>query len=68
MGGLVLLSVFNVSSLVSMSINEKKICTALQNRLEKEHKINVLRNGNIHEISTSDLVVGDICIIKYGKY
>ncbi|XP_046911499.2 plasma membrane calcium-transporting ATPase 2 isoform X1 [Dermatophagoides farinae] len=39
---------------------------ALQNRLEKEHKINVLRNGNIHEISTSDLVVGDICIIKYG--
>ncbi|XP_027201973.2 plasma membrane calcium-transporting ATPase 2-like [Dermatophagoides pteronyssinus] len=39
---------------------------ALQNRLEKEHKINILRNGNIYEISTSDLVVGDICIIKYG--
>ncbi|UXI20155.1 hypothetical protein NH340_JMT06098 [Sarcoptes scabiei] len=42
------------------------LSSALQKRLEKENKINVLRNGNIYEIPISDLVVGDICIINYG--
>ena len=43
------------------------IKTELQNSLEKEQKINVLRNKAIVEISISNLVVGDVCIIKYGK-
>lgn len=38
----------------------------LQSRLEKEQKINVLRDRTISEISITSLVVGDVCIVKYG--
>lgn len=38
----------------------------LQNRIEGEHKFSVIRQGEIKQISVSDIVVGDICQIKYG--
>uniref|UniRef100_A0A5K3EMZ7 P-type Ca(2+) transporter n=1 Tax=Mesocestoides corti TaxID=53468 RepID=A0A5K3EMZ7_MESCO len=38
----------------------------LQSRIEAEQKFTVLRSGRIKEISISDIVVGDVCLIKYG--
>ena len=40
----------------------------LQAQLEKEQKINVLRDKKITEISITEVVVGDVCIIKYGNH
>ncbi|XP_037926047.1 plasma membrane calcium-transporting ATPase 2 isoform X3 [Hermetia illucens] len=38
----------------------------LQNRIEGEHKFSVLRGGEVRQIGVGDIVVGDICQIKYG--
>lgn len=38
----------------------------LQNRIEGEHRFSVIRAGEVKQISVSDIVVGDICQIKYG--
>lgn len=38
----------------------------LQNRIEGEHKFAVIRNGEPKDISVGEIVVGDICQIKYG--
>ena len=38
----------------------------LQNKIETEHKINVIRHGEPIELVTKDLVVGDVCQIGYG--
>ncbi|KAG8183112.1 hypothetical protein JTE90_024422 [Oedothorax gibbosus] len=38
----------------------------LQNRIEHEHKFAVIRGGEVIQIPVSDIVVGDICQVKYG--
>ena len=38
----------------------------LQSRIEGEHKFAVIRNGEAMLIFVGDIVVGDICQIKYG--
>jgi len=38
----------------------------LQQQLDKQLKCLVVRNGDISQVPSSDVVVGDICIIKYG--
>jgi Ca2+ transporting ATPase len=38
----------------------------LQSRIEGEHKFSVIRNGDAMQILVGDIVVGDICQIKYG--
>ena len=38
----------------------------LQSRIEGEHKFSVIRNGEPIQILIGDIVVGDICQIKYG--
>ncbi|XP_070503419.1 plasma membrane calcium-transporting ATPase 2 isoform X3 [Chironomus tepperi] len=38
----------------------------LQSRIEGEHKFAVIRNGEAMQILVGDIVVGDICQIKYG--
>lgn len=38
----------------------------LQSRIEHEHKFSVIRGGEVIQIPVSDLVVGDICQVKYG--
>lgn len=38
----------------------------LQNRIEGEHKFSVIRGGEARNIGVGDIVVGDICQIKYG--
>ena len=39
----------------------------LQRHLDKQLKSLVVRNGDIRQVPSNDLVVGDICIIKYGN-
>lgn len=41
--------------------------SGLQNRIEHEHKFSVIRGGEVIQIPVSDLVVGDICQVKYGE-
>ncbi|XP_014482520.1 PREDICTED: plasma membrane calcium-transporting ATPase 2 isoform X5 [Dinoponera quadriceps] len=38
----------------------------LQSRIEGEHKFSVIRQAEVKQVSVSDIVVGDICQIKYG--
>ncbi|XP_032238959.1 plasma membrane calcium-transporting ATPase 4 isoform X2 [Nematostella vectensis] len=38
----------------------------LQSKIELEHKFTVIRNGDAKEILNSEIVVGDLCQIKYG--
>lgn len=38
----------------------------LQNRIEGEHKFSVIRGGQASNIGVGEIVVGDICQIKYG--
>ncbi|KAH8022523.1 hypothetical protein HPB51_025086 [Rhipicephalus microplus] len=37
----------------------------LQNRIEQEHKFAVIRGGEVHQIAVTEIVVGDICQVKY---
>ncbi|XP_073958849.1 plasma membrane calcium-transporting ATPase 3 isoform X5 [Choristoneura fumiferana] len=38
----------------------------LQSRIEGEHKFAVIRGGEVNQVSINEIVVGDICQIKYG--
>lgn len=38
----------------------------LQSRIEQEHKFAVIRGGEVHQIAVTEIVVGDICQVKYG--
>lgn len=39
----------------------------LQNKIEKDHQASVVRDNRIQQIPIADLVVGDLCFIKYGN-
>lgn len=41
---------------------------ALQTKVREEQKISVIRNGEVGMIPVHQLLVGDICLIKYGEY
>ncbi|RWS14795.1 plasma membrane calcium-transporting ATPase 3-like protein [Dinothrombium tinctorium] len=38
----------------------------LQSRIEHEHKFSVIRGGEVIQVNVADIVVGDICQVKYG--
>ncbi|BFZ10933.1 hypothetical protein BsWGS_13969 [Bradybaena similaris] len=46
--------------------SKEKQFRGLQNRIENEHKFATIRKGVLEQIPVSDLVVGDICQVKYG--
>jgi len=46
---------------------KEKQFRGLQNRIEHEHRFATIRGGELVQIPVGDLVVGDICQIKYGK-
>lgn len=39
----------------------------LQNKIEQEHKFSGVRGGEMMQIPVSDVLVGDICLVKYGE-
>lgn len=45
---------------------KEKQFRGLQNKIEHEHKFATLRSGEVIQIPVSDIVVGDICQVKYG--
>ena len=47
---------------------KEKQFRGLQNKIEHEHKFAVIRSGELHQIPVGEIVVGDICQTKYGKY
>jgi Ca2+ transporting ATPase len=47
--------------------NKERQFRDLQKRLDDDQHFSVLRNGEIREVSTADLVVGDIAQFKYGN-
>jgi len=38
----------------------------LQSKIEHEHKFATLRAGQVQQVPVRDLLVGDICQVKYG--
>lgn len=38
----------------------------LQNKIESDHKFSVIRQGQLVQLPISDILVGDVCQIKYG--
>ena len=46
---------------------KEKQFRGLQNKIESEHKFAVIRGGEVDQIPVGDLVVGDICQVKYGE-
>ncbi|VDP97425.1 unnamed protein product [Trichobilharzia regenti] len=40
----------------------------LQDKIESDHKMSVVRDGEMIEVLVGDIVVGDICLVKYGKF
>ncbi|KAM7054952.1 plasma membrane calcium-transporting ATPase 4 isoform 1-T4 [Molossus nigricans] len=46
--------------------SKEKQFRGLQNRIEKEQKFSVIRNGHIIQLLVAEIVVGDIAQIKYG--
>ncbi|CAH8553228.1 unnamed protein product [Heterobilharzia americana] len=38
----------------------------LQDKIESDHKMSVVRDGEITEVLVGDIVVGEICLVKYG--
>lgn len=46
--------------------SKEKQFRGLKNRIEGEHTFSVIRGGQPINISVADIVVGDICQIKYG--
>ena len=38
----------------------------LQSKIEHEHKFATLRDGQVQQVPVKDLLVGDICQVKYG--
>ena len=47
---------------------KEKQFRGLQSRIEHEHRFATIRGGELVQIPVGDLVVGDICQIKYGKH
>jgi len=39
---------------------------SLQNKIDSDHTFSVLRGGELVQLPVSELVVGDICLVKYG--
>lgn len=46
----------------------KKALNLLQCKIEDTQKRDVVRAGQIVQISVSEIVVGDICMVKYGEW
>lgn len=47
--------------------SKEKQFRGLQNRIEKEQKFSIIRNGHIIQLPVAEIVVGDIAQIKYGE-
>ena len=47
---------------------KEKQFRGLQAKIEHDHQFSVVRGGEVIQIPVGDIVVGDICLVKYGKF
>jgi Ca2+ transporting ATPase len=47
--------------------SKEKQFRGLQSKIEHEHKFSVIRNGQLHQIPVGEILVGEICQVKYGE-
>ncbi len=40
----------------------------LQNKIESDHKFAVIRQGQLEQLPIADILVGDVCQVKYGEW
>ena len=40
----------------------------LKKKIEGDHRFNVIRKGEVTQILVADIVVGDLCQVKYGGW
>ena len=40
----------------------------LQSKIELEHRFSTLRASQIVQVPVAELVVGDVCLVKYGSF
>lgn len=67
-GAAILLSVVCVVLVTAFNDwSKEKQFRGLQSRIEQEQKFTVVRGGQLSQINVSDIVVGDIAQVKYGK-
>ena len=68
-GVAILFAVFVVVIVTSFNDWQKeRQFRGLQSKIEHEHKFAVVRSGSLVQVPVGDLVVGDICQVKYGQY
>lgn len=66
-GFAIIVAVFIVAFVTAINDYQKEQqFRGLQNKIEGEHKFTVIRNGEPSEILNSEIVVGDLCQVKYG--
>ena len=67
--GVAILAAVKVVVLVS-SVNDwqkERQFRSLQSQIDADHTFTVLRAGELVQLPVSELVVGDVCHVKYGK-
>ncbi|CAH8541801.1 unnamed protein product [Heterobilharzia americana] len=63
----ILIAVFVVVFVVALNDWQKeRQFRGLQNKIESEHTFFVIRKGETRQISVKEIVVGDVCQVKYG--
>lgn len=63
----ILVAVFAVALVTALNDYAKeKQFRGLRSQIQKEHRVSVMRDGQVSEIMAHDLLVGDICLIKAG--
>lgn len=64
----ILIAVFVVVFVVALNDWQKeRQFRGLQNKIESEHTFFVIRKGDTKQIPVKEIVVGDVCQVKYGK-
>jgi len=56
--------------IVTAGINYNKDAQfrGLQKQMADQYKCSVVRSGTVVQLSTLELVVGDICLVEYGEF
>ena len=68
-GCAILIAVFVVVFVTAFNDwRKEKQFRGLQSKIEHEHKFSVLRDSDVIQIAVSDILIGDICLIKYGLF
>lgn len=48
--------------------SKEKQFRGLQSKIEHEHRFSVIRDGEVAQIPVGEILVGDICQVKYGEF